>query len=83
MNRATDYRLCLSPLSNTIYISKVSKRDGTMTDDRYAVDKSEFIGTVIQWIENQVQTNGIVLLKNGKPFIKCILVKQEQSNDKG
>lgn len=49
---AKDYKLCISPLTGTVYISKTSKKhQNVMTNDRVVVDKSDFINAIIQWFE--------------------------------
>lgn len=54
---AKDYKLAVSPLTNTVWICKESKRNkNEMTDDRIAVDKSVFIGVVLEWINNQIDS---------------------------
>jgi len=53
---AKDYILAVTPLTNTVWICKPSKRDqNAMTDDRIAVDKSVFIGCVLEWALNQLE----------------------------
>ena len=53
---AKDYILAVTPLTNTVWICKPSKRDqNTMTDDRAKVDESHFIGIVLEWIHNKLE----------------------------
>ena len=55
---AKDYTLAVTPLTNTVWICKTSKRNkNLMTDDRVAVDKSHFIGIVLEWIHNSLADN--------------------------
>lgn len=53
---AKDYIIAVTPLTNTVWICKTSKRDkNVMTDDRVKVDKSHFIGVVLEWALNQIE----------------------------
>ncbi len=55
---AKDYNLAVTPLTNTVWICKQSKKDPhIMTNDRVAVDKSHFIGIVLEWALNQMEDN--------------------------
>ena len=52
---AKDYIIAVTPLTNTVWITKISKRDKhIMTDDRVKVDESYFIGIVLEWIYNKL-----------------------------
>jgi hypothetical protein len=55
---AKDYIIAVTPLTNTVWICKPSKRDQKcMTYDRVAVDPSKFIGVVLEWAHNQIKEN--------------------------
>jgi len=52
---AKDYELAVTGLTNTVWICKPSKRDkGVMTDDRAKVDKSHFIGVLLEWALGEI-----------------------------
>jgi hypothetical protein len=53
---AKDYQLAVTALTNTIWICKPSKQHkGVMTDDRVKVDKSHFIGIVLEWVLGELE----------------------------
>jgi hypothetical protein len=53
---ARDYKLCVSPLSGTVYISKVSKRNpNIMLDDRIEVDENTFLHQLEQYIKAKLK----------------------------
>lgn len=53
---AKDYELAITGLTNTVWICKPSKRQkGLMTDDRAKVDKSHFIGVMLEWIAGELE----------------------------
>jgi len=53
---AKDYELAVTGLTKTIWICKPSKRNkGVMTDDRAKVDKSHFIGVLLEWINGELE----------------------------
>jgi len=59
---AKDYILAVTPLTNTVWICKTSKRDkNAMTDDRVKVDESHFIGIILEWIHNKLEENSDTL----------------------
>lgn len=48
---AKDYKLAVTPITNTVWIFKPSKKNpNLMTDDRVAIDKSVFIGTMLEFL---------------------------------
>ena len=52
---AKDYTLAVTPLTNTVWITKTSKKNpNLMTNDRAKVDESVFIGAILQWIDNKL-----------------------------
>jgi hypothetical protein len=69
---AKDYKLCVSVLTGTVYISKVSKRNpNEMTDDRREVYKGEFIKAMVEWIDSQEKIDNILTVTaNGKPILE-------------
>jgi len=65
---AKDYKLCVSPLTGTVYISKISKSNpNTMTDDRREVPKGEFLKAMSEFIYfnniDNVTANGEIILE--------------------
>lgn len=53
---AKNYELAVTALTNTIWICKPSKKSkGVMTDDRVKVDKSHFIGIMLEWINGELK----------------------------
>jgi len=53
---AKDYELAVTGLTNSVWICKPSKKNkGVMTDDRAKVDKSHFIGIVLEWVVGQLE----------------------------
>lgn len=53
---AKDYILAVTPLTNTVWICKTSKRDkNCMTDDRAKIDENMFIGCILQWADNKIE----------------------------
>lgn len=52
---AKDYELAVTGLTNTVWICKPSKKNkNLMTDDRAKVDKSHFIGIVLEWVNGEL-----------------------------
>lgn len=52
---AKDYELAVTGLTNTVWICKPSKRQkGLMTEDRVKVDKSHFIGILLEWVNGEI-----------------------------
>lgn len=51
---AKDYELAVTGLTNTVWICKPSKKKGLMTDDRVKVDKSHFLGIVLEWVNGEI-----------------------------
>lgn len=50
---AKDYKLVVSPLTGTVYISKISKKDsGQMTSDRREVPTMEMLDAMVQYLEH-------------------------------
>lgn len=59
---AKDYKLCPSPLTGAVYISKVSKRDNNvMLDDRRVLDKAEFYNAIIQHVLCEIKETDTVM----------------------
>lgn len=59
---AKDYELAITGLTNTVWICKPSKKQkGLMTDDRAKVDKSHFIGIMMEWILGELEEGKDVL----------------------
>ncbi len=53
---AKDYELAVTGLTNTVWICKPSKKTkGLMTDDRAKVDKSHFIGIMLEWVNGELK----------------------------
>jgi len=78
---ARDYKLAVSPLTGTVYITKVSKKDpDVMTDDRIAVEKSTFIHCLLGWVESQLidDQNTVSIIGNGKVIAEIILKKDKK-----
>lgn len=75
---AKEYRLCISPLSGTVFISKVSKKSpNVMLDDRMVVEESEFIHQLLQWVEVRMEGKGEMNITEGDKVILRI-VKPDQ-----
>jgi len=72
MAAAKDYKLCVSALTGTVFISKISKRNpNEMTDDRYEIPKGEFIKTIVEWVDSQEKTDNILMITaNKKPILE-------------
>lgn len=59
---AKDYKLCPSPLTGTVYISKVSKRNpNVMLDDRRELGKAEFYNAIIQHVLCEIKDTDSVM----------------------
>ena len=70
---AKDYRLCVSALTGTVYISKVSKRNqNEMTDDRREVPNKEFIKAIVEWVGGQIPdgNNELTITARGEPILE-------------
>jgi hypothetical protein len=70
---AKDYKLCVSALTGTVYISKISNRNrNEMTDDRIEVQQSEFIKAMVEWIDSREKNkDGILTITaGGKPILE-------------
>lgn len=53
---AKDYTLAVTGLTNSVWICKPSKKSpGVMTDDRVKVDKSHFIGIILEWANGEIE----------------------------
>lgn len=78
---AKDYKLCVSPLTGTVYISKVSKKDpGIMTNDRYVLSKSEFIHCLVEWLNYEMEgMDENLIITEGKKKIFEIVDLREKS----
>jgi len=67
---ARDYKLCVSPLSGTVFISKVMKKSpNIMTSDRVVVSEQEFINSVIEWFKVKNDDTGILNITEGDKVI--------------
>jgi len=65
---ANMYKLVCSPLSGTVYISKV--KNGAMLDDRKEVDLQEFMECIATFTKAKGGKNGLTVNdKEGKPLI--------------
>ena len=54
MPQADKYKLVVSPLSGTVFISAISKKDpNCMTDDRRVVPKNEFLAAIMHYAEHE------------------------------
>lgn len=76
---AKDYILAVTPLTNTVWICKPSKRDkGAMTDDRAKVDENHFIGVVLEWIHNKLEDNATTVeIKQGGKVVAQLKIDRE------
>lgn len=76
---AKDYKLCVSPLSGTVYISKVSKKNpGVMTTDRVVVPKEEFIAALIDWCDAEMTEDGYMnITEDGKIVLEITKPKDK------
>jgi hypothetical protein len=55
---AKNYKLAVTPLTNTVWICKASKRHpNAMTEDRLAISKSEFIGVMLEFLLGECAAN--------------------------
>lgn len=87
---AKDYKLCVTGITNTVMISKPSKSNPhVMTTDRVAIDKSEFIGIVLEWTLGELDSNDtkvnedgmrVLSLTSGGRVIAEIHVNEENIN---
>ena len=62
---AKDYKLAVTALTNTVWICKQSKKNpNAMTDDRVAINKSDFIGVMLEFLlgkcEKQESEDGVI-----------------------
>lgn len=63
---AKDYKLVVTGLTNTVMISKISKANpNLMTSDRAIVDKSEFIGIVLEWAYGEIEKEDLPIEDDG------------------
>lgn len=75
---ASNYKLRVSALMGTVYITKVAKNNNVMLDDRIEVPESEFIKAILDWSESKIEKgDNEVSIKNstGKEiaFIKLFI----------
>lgn len=76
---AKDYKLCVSPLSGTVYISKISKKEPhIMTNDRIVVPKEEFIAALVEWVENEMKNGYLSITCNKKVILEITKPKKKQ-----
>ena len=77
---AKDYSLAVTPLTNTVWICKQSKRNpNTMTDDRVAIDKSKFISILLEWAHNQIDEDSDTLnITNSSGVVATITIDREK-----
>jgi hypothetical protein len=55
---AKDYKLAVTALTNTVWICKQSKKNpNLMTEDRVAINKSEFIGIMLEFLLGECAKN--------------------------
>ena len=75
---AKNYKLCVSALTGTVYISKVSKRNpNEMTDDRVEVPASDFIRSIVEWVDSREKENGfLIITAGGKPVLRIEQLKK-------
>lgn len=85
---AKDYEICVSGLTSTLYLAKVSKRNpNLMLKDRREITESEILMLVDWYMENKCQDeehkDGVVCFKSnvqdGK-IIKLQLIDKPQVN---
>lgn len=77
---AKDYELAVTGLTNTIWICKPSKRNkSVMTDDRTKVDKSHFIGVMLEWINGELEdgSDTLNITVDGKVVAELKLHKEK------
>lgn len=77
---AKDYSLTVSPLTNTVWICKQSKRNpNIMTDDRVAIDKSKFISVLLEWAHNQIGEDSDTLnITTSSGIVATITIDREK-----
>lgn len=76
MAQADNYKLAASPLTGTVYISKISKKyPNCMTSDRRKVDESEFIIAILEWAKHKKDNKDhiVTITSDGKPYAEIKL----------
>lgn len=84
-------RLTIASISNTVYISEVSKKQPyRMTDVRKEVTRTEFISAFMEWYKNEtihideggkkVERPSLIISLDGKPAYEIIVKKIKDEN---
>jgi hypothetical protein len=75
---AKDYKLCVSPLTGAIFISKISKKNpNVMLDDRVEVDENWFYFQLEQFLKAKLDKGAteLEITKGGKVVMEIKLFR--------
>jgi hypothetical protein len=70
-------KLCVSPLTGTVYIADISKKDKhMMLDTRIEVTENEFMHCIFEYLEAKYPDTICEVTVRGKPAMELKLIKQ-------